>query len=197
MTMTAPLRPATAGQDLVWPAAVPAEQAVRKVARRLPERVPLTARLYHHPYVGLVFVCRPSAGRFPRRATRAPVVGHVVVDLVCGRAFLSDPWDEDSFTTREAALEATAATGDPDATPVPVHGPAPRITDEAAVRAGRALMVGALVRRRRLDPLGPAELHATPVHFGKPNWWVTGRRGERAVEVIVDALSGRHYACAG
>jgi hypothetical protein len=194
--MTAmPTLPATASRNLVWPVAVPAEEAVRKVARRLPEQVPLAAHLYHHPFVGLVFVCRPPARRALRRGGRAPVLGHVVVDLVAGRAFLSDPWDEDSFVTREAALEAVAFDADPVAPSV--RGPAPRITETEAVEAARALLAGVLVRRRRLDPVGRAELHAPPVYFGKPNWWVTGKRGERAVEVVVDALNGRHYACSG
>lgn len=193
MTSTLPRSPATSREDLVWPTAVTPEQAVRKVARRLTERVPLTARLYHHPFVGLVFVSRARAGRFSRRAHRAPVAAHVVVDLVSGRAFLTDPWDEDSFTTRQAALDQAALPTDA----APVHGPAARITEDTAVQAGRALLAGALARRRRLDSPGPADLHSPPVHFGKPNWWVTGTRGDRAVQVIVDGITARHYACSG
>jgi hypothetical protein len=195
VTTAAPRPPATASRDLVWPAVVTAEEAVRKVARRLPEQIPLAAHLYHHPFVALAFVCRPSARRWLRRAERAPMLGHVVVDLVAGRAFLSDPWDESSFITRDAAL--AAGLPDADRGAPSVHGPAPRISEADAVEAGRALLTGVLVRRRRLDSVGGVELHASPVPVGKPNWWVTGRGEKRHVEVVVDALNGRHYACSG
>jgi hypothetical protein len=195
VTTAAPRLPATASRDLVWPAVVTADEAVHKVARRLPERVPLTAHLYHHPFAALAFVCHPSARRWPRRTERGPMLGHVVVDLVTGRAFLSDPWDEGSFITREAALEA--ARPDADRVAASVRGPAPRISEADAVEAGRALLTGVLVRRRRLDSVGRVELHAPPISVGKPNWWVTGRGEKRDVEVVVDALSGRHYAYSG
>lgn len=178
--------------DLVWPVTVPAEVAVRTVARRLQPGVGLTARLYHHPFLGVMFLCGPSVGRSRLRTTAAPVLAAVVVDLLSGRAFLSDPWKEEDFTTREAALR-TAAPSPPDGEAVPVRGPAPRLSETEAVEAGRALLPGLLARRRRLDPVGPTRLAGPPVHFGKPNWWVTGRDGDRRVEVVVDALSGRHY----
>jgi hypothetical protein len=112
------------------------------------------------------------------------MLAHVVVDLVGGRAFLSDPWDESCFRPADECGEADG-----------LRGPAPVVAEDEAVRAGRAVLAGVLLRRRRLDTVGRAELHEPPLLFGKPNWWVTGQRRERKVEVIVDALSGRHYAC--
>lgn len=173
---------------LVWPATVSAEQARARVARRLPEPVDLDARLYHHPFLGLVFECRTTPPPWRRLAARrpepVPMLAHVVVDLVGGRAYLSDPWDETCFVTAEQAAEPTG-----------LRGPQPVVDEETAVRAGRAVLAGVLLRRRRLDTVGRAELLEPPLRFGKPNWWVTGRRGDRRVEVIVDALTGRHYAC--
>ncbi|MDO5738648.1 MAG: hypothetical protein Q4P07_00700 [Ornithinimicrobium sp.] len=178
--------------DLVWPAAVPPEVAVRTVARRLQPGVDLTARLYHHPFLGMMFLCGADTGRLRRRVTAGPILAAVVVDLVSGRAFLSDPWNKEDFTTRDVALRAVTA-GSPEGTTVAVRGPAPRLTEAEAIEAGRALLPGLLARRRRLDRLGAARLAGPPVQFGKPNWWVTGRHGERHIEVVVDALSGRHY----
>lgn len=174
---------------LAWPTAVTAEQAVAKVARRLRGPGGLTARLYHHPFLGLTFLGGSTAPRWRGGAASAPVLAPVVVDLVSGRAFLSDPWEEDSFTTCREALEAAGDDGS-----APVRGPRPRVSPSEAVEAARALLAGVLVRRRRLGGLGPVALSGTPVSFGKPNWWVTGELHGRPVEVVVDALSGRHYA---
>ncbi|GGK79669.1 hypothetical protein [Ornithinimicrobium pekingense] len=181
------------GTDLVWPAVVPAEAAVRTVARRLPPGAQLSARLYHHPFAGMAFLCGTDTRRSRWLAPARPLLASVLVDLVSGRAFLTDPWDADELTTRAAAL--SASSGDAlwsEAAPV-LRDPAPRVTEDEAVAAGHALLPGLLARRRRLDLLERAELTQTPVRFGKPNWWVTGRSGERTVEVVVDALSGRHY----
>lgn len=184
----------TAAPVLAWPSAVPAEAAVSTVARRLGPGADLTARLYHHPFAGMMFLCEMAPGPFRQRASAAPVLAAVVVDLVSGRAFLSDPWNDEDFITRDTASEE-ALSGSSGADPHPVRGPAPRLTEQEAVEAGRALLPGLLARRRRIDPFRPARLTGPPVHFGKPNWWVTGRDGERALEVVVDALSGRHYVC--
>lgn len=198
MTLQPPAPTLRRHPELVWPAAVTAEEAVRKVARRLPDGAGagLTARLYHHPFMGMLFLSGTVPGRsWRRRAPGAAALMPVVVDLVSGRAFLSDPWVEEDFTTRESALRATDARVDDPSSQV--QGPAPRLTEGEADAAGRALLAGVLLRRRRLSPTTPAELVAPPVCFGKPNWWVTGRNGDRTVEVVVDALSGRHYVCSG
>lgn len=189
-------RPPSGPPDLVWPVAYPADRAIRKVTRRLAEPIDLSADLYHHPFLGFAFVCRAPARRFPWQRPGVPALAHVVVDLVGGRAFLGDAWEEDSFTTRTVALRAAGhevPAGQSSAPP----GPAPRITQAVAEERGRALLAGVLARRRRLDPVGTVDLFAPPVYFGKPNWWVCGRRGDHVVEVIVDALSGRHYVCSG
>lgn len=192
MTTAGSERARTAPPDLVWPVAVPSEVAVRTVARRLHPGVDLTARLYHHPFLGMMFLCGAPVRRFRSRAAAGQVLAAVVVDLVGGRPYLSDPWNDEDFTTRAAAL----GVGGPTATAlgaVPVRGPAPRLGEAEAVAAGRSLLPDVLARRRRLDPVGPTELAAPPVYFGKPNWWVAGRDGDRSIEVVVDALNGRHY----
>ena len=196
--MTELRTPTAERSDLVWPVAVPAEHAVRTVARRLPAGAQLTARLYPHPFLGVMFLCGTGEARRPRwrRASGGPLLAAVVVDLVSGRAFHTDPWVEDDLVTRGAAHEAAAPSiGSPaDSSAAPaVRDPRPRITTEEAVEAARALLPGLLARRRRLDPVGAAELTGPPVRFGKPNWWVSGRSEGRTVEVVVDALSGRHY----
>ncbi|WP_154402213.1 hypothetical protein [Ornithinimicrobium cavernae] len=182
----------TAPPELVWPAVVAPEDAIRTVARRLHPGVDLAARLYHHPFLGMMFLCGAPVRRFRSRTGAGQVLAAVVVDLVGGRAYLSDPWNDEDFTTRAAALGVAG----PAATTrgaAPVRGPAPRLREAEAVAAGRSLLPGVLARRRRLDPVGPAELAAPLIYFGKPNWWVTGRDGDRSIEVVVDALSGRHY----
>lgn len=181
----------TALSGLVWPVAVSADEAVRTVARRLPDGAGLTARLYHHPFLGLTFLLDKEERRSWWRTATQPVLAAVVVDLVSGRAFVTDPWNAADLTTRTDALPPPGPVG-ATTTPAP-RDPAPRHTEAEAIEAGRALLPGLLARRRRLDALGPAELTGPPVSFGKPNWWVTGRAGGRTVEVVVDALSGRHY----
>lgn len=180
--------------DPVWPASVSAEAAMRTVARRLAPGAELTARLYHSPFLGMMFLLDPDERRSRWRAPSGPVLAAVVVDLVSGRAFLTDPWSEADLITRGQAVDPV----DPGC-PVPTTGPAPRdptprVSEAEALGAGRALLPGLLARRRRLDALGAAELTGPPTRFGKPNWWVTGQADGRVVEVVVDALSGRHYA---
>lgn len=199
--MTTPhSEPASArSSDLVWSVAVPAEAAVRTVARRLSTGADLAAQLYHHPFLGVTFTIRQRERRSWLRgtaATSAPtLIAAVAVDLVGGRALLTDPWDPADLTDRATAVATTPGYGV--ATGSAPRSPAPRVTEEEAVDAARALLPGLLARRRRLEPLSPAELTAPPVRFGKPNWWVTGHSGGRDVQVVVDALSGRHYVRAG
>ena len=47
---------------------------------------------------------------------------------------------------------------------------------------------GGWVRRGACIPL------REPLLFGKPNWWLTGTKDGRPVEIILDGLTGRHYA---
>lgn len=188
-----------AASDLVWPVAVPAEEAVRRVSRRLPGTPELAAQLYHHPFLGMTFLLdRRSGSRWGRAGGSSgtgALVAAVLVDLVSGRPFLTDPWDDADLTTRANAAADTPGHGVPDG-PEP-RGPRPRITDDQAIAAGRELLPGVLTRRRRLDALAAAELDRAPVRFGKPNWWITGRSDGRELQVVVDALNGRHYVVAG
>lgn len=199
MTTAHPAPVSTRPGEPVWPVAVPAETAVRTVARRLSPGAELTAQLYHHPFLGVTFLLDPREHRswWPRTPPPAPtaLVAAVAVDLVSGRAFLTDPWDPDDLVERDTALAEAPRYGVAQGSAP--RSPAPRVTEEDAVEAARALLPGLLARRRRLETLSPAELTGPPVHFGKPNWWVTGRSGGRDVQVVVDALSGRHYVRAG
>ena len=177
----APVRPVVA-----LPAAVSAEEARVKVARRLPKATELDATLYHHPFLGLVFECTSNRVRIPFRKNTEPAVpevAYLIVDMVGGSAYLGDPWDEGSFVPIPQAESAV------------VLGPEARIEEAVAIRSARAVLAGVMARRRRIDTINRADLLVPPLRFGKPNWWVTGRRGERNVEVIVDAITGRHYAC--
>ena len=62
--------------DLVWPAAVSAEAAVRTVARRLPPGAELSARLYHHPFLGMMFLSGTESHRSSwRRSSPRSVLG--------------------------------------------------------------------------------------------------------------------------
>lgn len=165
-------------------ASISAEQARITVARRLREPTDLDATLYHHPFLGVVFTCRTSHVPLPGKGCPAPMLAYLVVDLVGGLAYLSDPWDESCFVP----LEPTDAT-------TRIRGPEPQVEQAVALSSARAVLAGAVLRRRRLDIVAHAELLESPVLFGKPNWWVTGRRGDNRVQVIVDATTGRHYAC--
>lgn len=193
MTTTSRMPATATPPDLVWPTAVSAEAAVRTVARRLPPGAELTARLYHHPFLGVMFLLDAQERRCWWRARTRPVLAAVVVDMVSCRASLTDPWDPEDLSSRAAAV-ASAGSGHAGAATTPgPRDPAPRHTEAEAVEAARALLPGLLARRRRFDALGPAELTGPPVAFGKPNWWVIGRASGRDVQVVVDALSGRHY----
>lgn len=172
--------------SVALPATITAEQALAKIARRLPKASKLDATLYHHPFLALVFECTSNRVRIPFRGdprSAVPEVAYLLVDLVGGSAYLGDPWDEGSFMPIPHPESAV------------VQGPEARIEEAVAIRSARAVLGGVMARRRRIDTINRADLIVPPLRFGKPNWWVTGRRGERRVEVIVDAITGRHYAC--
>ena len=183
ITDTQQLQPAIA-----WPPRVSAAEARTLVNRRLKEPAELTATLYHHPFLGLVFQGHQSRlSRFFRATSqRAPhelVQAHVLVDLIGGRAFLSDAWSPEELVAIER-----------DNGPRTIDDPAPQVDEVAAIRAARALLASVVLRRRRLAAVQQLELGAAPIALGKPNWWVTDPSGKRAIEVIVDGITGKHYA---
>lgn len=180
-TDTQSLRP-----TLAWPVQFTAAEAQARVHRRLKEPADLTATLYHHPFLGLVFRGRQSrAGRFFSKGQRDPqelVGAHVLVDLVGGRAFLSDGWDPEKLV----AIERDNGSW-------PIEDPEPQVDEFTALRAARALLASVVLRRRRFAAVTDLELVTAPLAIGKPNWWVTDRN-KRSVEVIVDGITGKHYA---
>ncbi|GAA2039058.1 hypothetical protein GCM10009720_19470 [Yaniella flava] len=174
--------------EFAWPVKFSDHEARALVNRRLKEPADLTATLYHHPFLGLVFQGqsqRPSF--FPRAGTRLqPTVlvrAHVLVDLVGGRAYLSDAWDPHEFVSIGHRDETSTITD-----------PEPHVTEAAAVRAAHALLAGVVLRRRRMTPIDDLELVESPIRVGKPNWWVTNREASGSTEVTVDGITGRHYA---
>lgn len=150
-------------------------------------------------------------------------IAHVAVDLVGGRAFLTAPWTGGDFVTRAEAQvpgreddaggaqdraapgSQAEATSGPDSgiapgplsaekAPAGIADPEPRLGVAEAEASARRLIDSVLIRRRRWAERAEPRLMDSPLVFGKPNWWVTGTRRGRKVEVIVDALTGRHYA---
>lgn len=159
--------------DVVWPAAVTQEQALGLVSRRLPQAHDVDARKYHHPMLGVVLQWQ--------RRMRKPMLAHVLVDLVGGHAYAADPWDEVYFLPwhqrEDDGLSPTPAV----------------ISQNDALQNAQRLVNNVLLRRRKLEPAGALIGCDDPLYFGKPNWWVTGTHQGRQLEIIVDALTGKHY----
>ena len=174
--------------EFAWPVKFSDHEARALVNRRLKEHTELMATLYHHPFLGLVFQGqnRPPSVFLRARKFRMPselVRAHVLVDLVGGRAYLSDAWEPDEFVAIRH-LDETSTITDPE----------PQVSDAAAMRAARALLAGVALRRRQIHPIADLELVKPPIRLGKPNWWVTNRDPNGSTEVIVDGITGRHYA---
>lgn len=176
--------------EFAWPVKFSAGEARALVNRRLKQRTELNARLYHHPFLGLVFEGqqhRPgwlsliSGGQQREEIVRA----HVLVDLVGGRAYLSDAWKSDDFVALGQDEEVS-----------PISNPEPHIDEATAMQAARGILANVVLRRRRPTAIDRLELVERPLRLGKPNWWVTDRNGTGAVEVIVDGITGKHYAFA-
>lgn len=183
--MTGPLelRP-----EFAWPVKFSAEEAQTVVNRRLKVRADLDATLYHHPFLGLVFQSRSPRGSLVRSTNnwrQAPEViqAHVLVDLVGGRAYLSDAWDSRELVAIRPAEDITG-----------LRDPEPLLDEATAVCAARAVLAGVVLRRRKLSSIADLELLEPPIRLGKPNWWVTDRDVSKSTEVIVDGITGKHYA---
>src|SRR5699024_3166395 len=126
----------------------------------------------------------PSPGIFPitSRWRQPPelIGAHVLVDLVGGRADLSDSWDSKEFVAIRPT-EQTSALQDPE----------PVVDETAAIRAARCRLAGVVLRRRELssntdfEPLEPA------IRLGKPNLWVTSEGANKSTEVIVNGITGK------
>lgn len=161
--------------EVAWPAAIDRPQAEHWVRRRLPAARGLELTMYHHPMMGIEFEWQ--------RRRREPIWINVLVDLVGGRAYAAEPWHDCQF---EPLPNQTGTGG---------HlSPARQLCDEQAREHALRLADSVLLRRRRLDAPGRLRHRGELLYFGKPNWWITGEQRGRRVEVILDALTGRHYA---
>lgn len=174
--------------ELAWPVKFSNEEALALVNRRLKERVRLKATLYHHPFLGLVFQGQQHRPRFFSRArrqreTKELIRAHVLVDLVGGRAYLSDAWETRDFVAFRQGDEVS-----------PIRDPEPQVEEATAIHAARAILAGVVLRRRRIAAVNDLEIVEPPVRLGKPNWWVTNRDTRGSTEVIVDGITGNHYA---
>lgn len=160
--------------SLAWPVSIGEEKVMNWVRRRLPGAENVRTDLYHHPMLGVAFEWR--------RPLAQPMLAHALVDLVGGRAYAAEHWDNVDFEPIDHVDVSST-----------VKPPARMVSDAQAKDSAWRLVDGVLLRRRRLDFVGRIEPHQEPVLFGKPNWWVTGTYNNRKVEVIIDGLNGNHY----
>ena len=175
---------------VAWPVRVTHERAVAWLRRRVPGVADASAQLYHHPMLATSYEVRRRDGS---------ASAHALVDLVGGRAYATEPWEHIAFVpiAEAGAGEAPAAGGADDRTGASggaISAPRRVLGDEQGERAARNLVRSVLLRGRRLG--SPGRLHPLrePLLFGKPNWWLTGTTDGRPVEIILDGLTGRHYA---
>ena len=159
--------------DVSWPVQVSQQDVMKWIHRRLPEAEQVRAALYHHPMLGIAF-------RWSRPLAK-PLLAHALVDLVGGRAYAAEHWDDVEFVP----IDQVEVGSD-------MVSPKRKISDAQAAEAARRLVNGVLLRRRRLDFAGRLE-NLSSTYFGKPNWWVQGTYEGRKIEIIVDALNGNHY----
>ncbi|WP_198392368.1 hypothetical protein [Brevibacterium yomogidense] len=185
---------------LAWPTRIDETRALAWLRKRQSGIEDARAQLYHHPML---------AAAYEVRKRDESATAHAIVDLVGGRAYGAEPWDHITFVpiaeakaTARATNGATHAGGAGASGTVGSESPAAgtvtdpvRVLDDArAERAARDLVRSFLLRGRRLG--APGKLHPLrePFLFGKPNWWLTGTREDKPVEIILDGLTGRHYA---
>lgn len=169
-----------AAPAVAWPALIDEARALAWLRKRLPGIADAQARLYHHPMLAASYEVRRRSGS---------ATAHALVDLVGGRAYAAEPWEHIRFVPL-AVADTTGEAGAPGALTDPV-----RVLDDArGERAARDLVRSILLRGRRLSAPGRLHLLRDPLVFGKPNWWLTGTRGGKPVEIILDGLTGRHYA---
>lgn len=171
---------------LAWPTRIDETRALTWLRKRLPGIEDARAQLYHHPMLAVAYEVR-------KRDESA--TAHAIVDLVGGRAYGADPWEHITFVPiAEAKAAARGAGGAEPSAAGSVTDPVRALDDERAERAARDLVRSFLLRGRRLG--APGKLHPLqePFLFGKPNWWLTGTREGKPVEIILDGLTGRHYA---
>ena len=162
------------GPRIAWPAQITEQWVMKWVSRRLPGATQVRTDLYHHPMLGVAFQWeRPLA---------QPMQAHAIVDLVGGRAYAAEHWDNIDFVAIDQVPVSSELTP-----------PAQVISTDQAEEGARRLINGVLLRRRRLDFAGRLRQCGKPVYFGKPNWWIQGEYQNRKLEIIIDGLNGNHY----
>lgn len=162
------------GPQIAWPTQVTEQRVMKWVKRRLPGATQVRTDLYHHPMLGVAFQWeRPLA---------QPMLAHALVDLVGGRAYAAEHWDDVEFV----AIDQVAVSAE-------LKPPAQAVPTEQAQETARRLVNAVLLRRRRLDFAGRLRQYGKPVLLGKPNWWIQGFYRNRKLEVIIDGLNGNHY----
>ena len=197
----------SAAPAVAWPALIDEVRALAWLRKRLTDLEDPRARLYHHPMLAASYEVRRRSGS---------ATAHALVDLVGGRAYAAEPWEHIAFvplaeakrtggmraetvpTNRTPAAGESDAAGEAasstEATGGALTDPVRVLDDVRGERAARDLVRSVLLRGRRLGP--PGQLHplGEPLVFGKPNWWLTATRDGKPVEIILDGLTGRHYA---
>lgn len=164
-----------AAPAVAWPALIDEARALAWLRKRLTGLTDAQARLYHHPMLAASYEVRRRSGS---------ATAHALVDLVGGRAYAAEPWEHIDFLPLAQAKRAGGALADP-----------VRVLDDVrGERAARDLVRSILLRGRRLGPPGRLHPLGEPLVFGKPNWWLTATRDGKPVEIILDGLTGRHYA---
>ncbi|GAB3045052.1 hypothetical protein [Sediminivirga luteola] len=148
---------------------------------------------------GRAFLTAPWTGSdfVPRAEARVPGLGDAAGGAQSRTATESQTGatpDLDSGTTSGTAPGAPPGLCPAEEAPLGIADPEPRLGVAEAEASARRLIDSVLIRRRRWAERTEPRLMDGPLVFGKPNWWVTGTRRGRRVEVIVDALTGRHYA---
>lgn len=178
--------------SVAWPVRVTHDRAIAWLRRRVPGAAEVRAQLYHHPMLATSYEVRRRDGS---------ASAHALVDLVGGRAYATEPWEHVAFVPIAEAEAGLAAGAASTAGRVPagtsaagISAPRRILDDERGERVARDLVRSVLLRGRRLGPPGRLHPLREPLLFGKPNWWLTGTKDGRPVEIILDGLSGRHYA---
>lgn len=159
---------------VAWPLQISEEKVLKWVRRRMPRVRQVRGSLYHHPMLGVAFQWdRPFA---------EPMLAHAIVDLVGGRAYAAEHWDDVDFVSIHSV----------EVSPY-LRPPTRAVSDETARTTAQRLISSVLLRRRKLGFAGRLAEYGHPLLFGKPNWWVQGSYDNRDVEVVVDGLTGNHY----
>ncbi|GAA4283653.1 hypothetical protein GCM10022261_11840 [Brevibacterium daeguense] len=175
MTQAAAATAGLVAPTVAWPVQISREQALSWVDRKLSGARDIRAELYHSPMLGVVFESRRGVEPVERV--------HVIVDLVGGRAYAAEPWNRVAFEPLGTAGQSAT-----------IAAPARTLTDEQGEAAARRLVQSILLRTRRLGGPGRVQRVGPLLCFGKPNWWITGSNRGRQMEIIMDAVTGKHYA---